>query len=238
MNVDAVRRIVRELIQKNDWELLTEDDLVGLVLNSGSELTATEVKRVATHHYSIAMYNACRGGEGPERRERGYLELHRYLYRAAYNKWPQIAEDATQAALLKVLEQIDRCRHPGTFLAFALYKLWGAFKTQAPSKDDDELLETIVEIVSEGEAADPEVHLDRQELWQELLGAIRRLPNERQQKAILLKYCAGLSDSEIAEQLETSVGNVGVLRHRGIVCGLRRDGGLRSYFESVSGAPL
>jgi RNA polymerase sigma factor (sigma-70 family) len=222
------------LIKKHDWALLQEEDLVELVLSSiESEVSPAEVKRLTKHRYTVALYEACRQTEDLDRRERGYHELHRFLFRAAYNRWPELAEDATQRALLLVYEQIDRCRSPGTFLAFALGKLRHAFKQEQRARGRELFWEELAQRGTERNRTRPSSRLDQQERYEVLLDAIRRLPNDLEQKAILLKFFGGLSDAEIGERLGIMVGYVRVLRHRGIAR-LRKDKRLRGYFKGAN----
>lgn len=230
----ACRRIVQTLIEKFDWALLQEEELVELVLGSiQSEVAPAEVERLTKHHYSIALYQACRQANDLARRERGYHELFRFLFRAAYNRWPELAEDATQRALLLVYEQIDRCRSPGTFPAFALNKLRHAFQQERRARGRELPLEEIIENSTERDRTTPESHLDRQERRQVLLDAIQRLPKDLERKAILYKLFGGLSDAEISERLGITAGYVRVLRHRGR-CRLRKDERLRGYFKGAN----
>lgn len=230
----ACRRTVRALVKKYGWALLSEDELVELVLGSVEPGTSsTEVKRLAKHYYVIAMYDACRQAEDQDRREQGYHELFRYLFRAAYNRWPELAEDATQRALVLVYEQIDRCRNPGTFLAFALGKLRHAFKQERRARGEEVSSEEIDRSSTERERAEAWAHLARQECCQNLLDAVRRLPNKLTRNAIFLKFFGGLSDAEIGERLGITANYVRVLRHRGIER-LRKDKRLRDYFEGTN----
>lgn len=227
----ACRRIVRALIEKYDWALLSEDELVELTLGSiRSQVAPAEVEKLTKHHYTIALYEACRQAEDLDRRERGYHELHGFLFRAAYNRWPELAEDATQRALLLVYEQIDRCRSPGTFLAFALGKLRHAFQQEQRARGRELPLAEIIQSSTERDRTVRSSHLDHQERCQVLLEAIQRLPNDLERKAILLKFFGGLSDAEIGARLEIAPGHVRVLRHRGIAR-LRKDKRLRAYFK-------
>jgi RNA polymerase sigma factor (sigma-70 family) len=227
----ACRRVVQGLIERHDWALLHEDDLVELLLTSAQpDASPTELNRLIRHHYTRILYEACRQTEDLGRRERAYHELFRYLFRAAYNRWPELAEDVTQQALVLVCEQIDRCRHPGAFLTFAFYKLLHAYQQERRARGSDWLAEEI------GQGSTGEIptavqsRLGQGERWQVLLDAIKRLPDDRQQKAILLRCLGGLSDEEISARLGITVSNVRVLRHRGIAR-LREDEQLRSYFE-------
>jgi RNA polymerase sigma factor (sigma-70 family) len=214
--------------------LLQEDDLLERVWGSVQpEGAAVEVERLIKHHYTIALYHACWQTEDLDRRERGYCELFRFLFRAACNRWPELAEDATQRALVLVYEQIDRCQSPGTFLAFALNKLRHAFQQEQRARGREQSLENVMGRESAGGAGMTfSALLDQQEGCQALLDAIRRLSREDQQKAILLKFFAGLSDGEIGERLGITPGHVRVLRHRGLAR-LRKDQHLRDYFEKL-----
>jgi hypothetical protein len=64
------RHIVRDLIRKYGWALLSEDELVELVLGSvESGIPPPEVARLAKHHYAIATYEACWQDKDHDRRE-------------------------------------------------------------------------------------------------------------------------------------------------------------------------
>lgn len=227
----ACQRIVRTLVEKYDWALLSEDELVQWVLSSiQSEVSPAEVERLTKRHYTMALYEACRQANDLARRERGYHELSHFLFRAAYNHWPELAEDAAQQALVLVYEQLDRCRDPGTFLAFALNKLRHAFQQEQRARGREVPLEEIVQSSTEWARLAPSSHLDQQERCQMLLEAIQRLPKVLERKVILLKFLGGLSDVEIGERLGITVGYVRVLRHRGMAR-LRKDKRLRGYFK-------
>jgi len=225
--------VVRELLQNRDWALLDEDVLVELVLDSTPpDPTPSELKKQAEHQYTIVLYEACKQKDDHARRERAYRELFHYLFRAAYNRWPDLAEDVTQRALVLVCEQVERCDHPGTFLAFALWKLRHALQLELKArgsnvprvKIDPDFLEQVP-------AALPR-HLDYQESLQILSEAIHRIPDARQREAVLLKFFGGLSDEDISEYLGVSQGYVRVLRHRGLEH-LRSDCKLGDYFPAL-----
>jgi RNA polymerase sigma factor (sigma-70 family) len=223
----ACRRVVRALIQKYDWALLEEDELVGLVLGSTQpEAPPAELKRLTRHHYTIALYEACRQTQDAKRRERGYHELHCFLY----NRRPELAEDAAQRALELVHEQIERCRNPAAFLTFAFYKMRDALKREARLVGKELPLVEMEESLSDRTASPAQSPLEQGERIRALVEAVRRLSDRRQQKVIILKYLGGLSDEEIGERLGLTVSNVRVLRHRGITR-LRMDEDLKDYFR-------
>jgi len=228
------RCIVRSLIERYEWALLQEDGLVDLVLDSvQSNAPPAKVKKLTKHHYTIALYQACRQSDNPDRRERAFYELHRYLYRAAFNRWPELAEDAAQQALLLVHEQINRCREPGAFLAFALGKLRHAFQKVRGTKRVEQSLEETSQTDIESISIPFSSRLDQQRCSQALQEAIARLPDERQRQTIRLKYFEGLSDKAIAAHLGTTAGNVRVLRHRAMAR-LQNDKQLKGFLEHES----
>ena len=154
-----------------------------------------------------------------QKREVAFGDLYRFLYRAAYNRWPELAEDATQRALVLVYEQIDRCREPGTFLAFALNKLRHAFQQEqrARKSSDASIDEEDLDLVlTDGEPDALEQRLLSEESTTALLQAVERLADPRQRSVVLWKFFGGLSDEEIGRQLGIQPGHVRVLRHRGL----------------------
>ena len=231
----ALQVVIRGLVQRYDWALLSEEALVEAVLSSiPPGASESEIRRQARHCYITVLYKACHQTDDQARRERAFHELSHYLFRAAYNRWPDMAEDVTQRALILVCEQIDRCEAPGTFLAFALWKLRHAFQQELKVRKNDDVPD---DDVSRGELqqrpSNPSDHVDQGECLRVLLEAIQLLPDIRKQKAIVLKFIGDLSDDEIAERLEVSVSNVRVLRHRGLRR-LRKDRRLRNYFKTMS----
>jgi RNA polymerase sigma-70 factor (ECF subfamily) len=180
-------------------------------------ITSAQVEKQVMQNYTTALYEACRQTQDLERRERAYSELHRLLFRAAYNRWPELAEDATKRALVLVYEQIDRCRSPGAFVAFALGKLRHAFQQEQRARGRELPLEKKTEKNAGGtEQATPPSLLIKRERRQTLLDSIAQLPNKRQQQTIILKYFAGLSDEAIGARLGLTANHVRVLRHRGM----------------------
>ncbi|MBN1584733.1 MAG: sigma-70 family RNA polymerase sigma factor [Anaerolineae bacterium] len=228
-------RVVQALVERYEWFLLSQDRLVELVLKEialpGSPAESVDVRCIekqAKHQYTAILYDACRQKDDLNRREQGYTELFRFLFRVAHNRWPELAQGATQRALVLVYEQIERCRSPGAFLAFALYKLRHAFKQEQRARiQDPRPIETIPHL--EADQTTPAVHLEEQECRQLLLEAVMSLPRAPEQKVILLKFFDGLSDMEIGERLGITTGYVRVLRHRGIDR-LRQDERLRDFF--------
>jgi RNA polymerase sigma factor (sigma-70 family) len=232
------QRVVHLLTAKYRWTLLSEEKLTALVIDAVQRGHILDnLEPLVTHLYTLALYSACRKKDDLELHERGYTDLFRYLYRAACQRWPDLAEDVTQRALLLVYQQIQRCTNPAAFRSFALFKLLQAAKELRRSAGIDQSLE----IISPAALAESDdtltAALVRQEGTGTLLDALKRL-QDAQRHTISLKFFSGLSDDEIAEQLAITAGHVRVLRFRGLEQ-LRQDPHLREYFErSVSPEPL
>jgi RNA polymerase sigma factor (sigma-70 family) len=228
----ACRPIVRALIAQYDWALPHEDELLAWVSDAirGSALP-TNLGKVA---YSVALYEACRQSEDVSRREGAYQELFRFLYRAAYNRWPALADDATQRALVLVYEQINRCRGPSTFLGFAFFKLRQAFTEEWRTRRRETPMEEVEPSNWREDRLAVETRLNQEECMPALVDAIARLLDERQRKVLLLKFLDGLSDEEIGARLGIGAGHVRVLRYRSLIR-LREDRRLKAcrYGERV-----
>ena len=182
----------------------------------------------------VALHEACHKVEDEARCERGYLELHRFLFRVACSRWPDMARIVTQRALVLVFEQIGRCQSPDTFGAFALNKLRQAFKDELRYRGKDAPRKKTNHVGTQGAWSTLQSQLANQESLRELIAAIRRLDRRRQQQVILFKFLGGLSDDAIANRLDIEVGNVRVIRCRGLKQ-LREDEQLKHYFEDWGG---
>lgn len=225
----ACQHVVHTLVEKYEWALLPEAELVELVLTAvPTETLPTNLEKLARNQYTRVMYEACRQTTDLGRRERAFQELFRFLYRAAYNYWPDLVEVVTQRALMLVYQQLDHCYNPGTFLGFAFNKLRQAVteELRARKKMDlslDEIQPDKIEVES------PQTPFSQVEQLQVLIEAIKNLRNEREQKVILWKFFDGLSDEEIAERLGITASYVLKLRYDGLAR-LRQDSQLRDYY--------
>jgi RNA polymerase sigma factor (sigma-70 family) len=227
--------VARALIEKYYWTLMSEAEL-GTTLLKASRVAAPPVNlaQLAMEQYNLALYEACRQTSDRARCERAYTELARYLQRVAYSRWPDLAETVAQRALELVYLKIAECRHPSKFLAFAAFKLWQAFKEETRERDKAGLsLESLLaEDKKQLHLSEIQVVLQSDLLKQEqcriLVEAIRRLPNRREQKVMLLKFFGGLSGRAIANRLEIEENLVRQLSHRALQR-LRHDEQLREY---------
>jgi RNA polymerase sigma factor (sigma-70 family) len=225
------QQIVQMLSAKYRWTLLSENELIRWLFEAAQpEALPTALERMVKQYYTLALYSACKQAEDRDRHERAYRDLCQYLYRVAYSRWPEIAEDVVQRALLLLYEQIDRCEKPAAFLAFALYKLLHAAKQERRSRSDDLHLQALERYDALCHQPAMGAPLLQQEGVQVILDAIARLPDKRKQSAVYLKAFAGLDDETIGARLEITPGHVRVLRHRALKS-LWVDHTLNDYFE-------
>lgn len=227
--IDRYRITIRSLTARYGWALLTEDQLLGQLLG---ELEPGEppadLERRIKNQYIVALYAACHPEADPQQQTQGYTDLARFLARPAYHRWPDLAEDVIQQALMLVHAHFQRCRAPITFQAFALNCLrWAAQQVAGRPAPAQPLPEE--QPATAAEPSDPGADLLAAERSRAVQEAVAALP-ERQRQTVVLKYFQHWSDEAIAEHLGSSPGNVRVIRHRALQQ-LRLHPGLRAYLD-------
>jgi RNA polymerase sigma factor (sigma-70 family) len=205
---------IRVLIAKYGWSLPSEHELVEPVLQT-MQGTPGGLEQAIKRQYMLTLYQACRQTTDLDRRKRAYADLGRYLYRAAYNRWPDIAEEVAHRALILTYERIDECKMPGAILTFALWQAKRAVQEIARLRRKEVSIEQMAEGGQDLAQLPIELPQFDQDCLRLLLDAIRRLP-ERQRLVIVHKYFDGVSDDVISQDTGLSVTNVRVLRNRGI----------------------
>src|SRR5213083_1585507 len=94
---DTYRAAIRTQIAHFDWHLLPEDELIERIFSAlPAKHLPDNLDTMIRSLYTVMLYEACRQSADLALHERGYADLFRYIYRAAHNKWPDIAEDVTQ----------------------------------------------------------------------------------------------------------------------------------------------
>lgn len=118
--------VAERLAAVYSWQLLSTADLSELVLAELQHDTCAplEIERITVAVYVEAISIACSGDEGAERQERGYSELFASLSGIARKKYPDVADEAAQMALVATFESFKECRNPRAFLLFAQQRLW------------------------------------------------------------------------------------------------------------------
>jgi RNA polymerase sigma factor (sigma-70 family) len=221
---------VETLLQRHSWQLIDKKECTRraiVIIRAGS---ITDPTRAAMNAYTLAMYHACSGAEGMQRRNMAYRELHRFLFDHARLRCVDVAEDATQRAIIRVYEAFNDCRKPGAFLAFALQRLRDSVK--AIRRHERRPLQSLErsfgdDLIPLGDLL-PDTSqpaMDEQMITDDLQAHLQQLYTEfrlrhpragKQLDALWLKYIDGLDDIAISQRLGTTTANVHVLRCRAI----------------------
>lgn len=225
---------IDRLLARHHWRLLERAEFLRRTMAACAEVEQPDVKFVARGVYNLAMYEACAGSQGAERRELAYTELFRMLYERAWQHYPEIAEDAAQEALAQTIARFAACREPRAFVPFAFQQLMSAARMLRRRARPAESLERAVcedgtplgETIATPAILEDDVlaSLDRAQIIALLERYQRQHPRAaRQIDAVRLKYLAGLDDATISEELGVPVKSVYELRSRGLRR-LREDG--------------
>lgn len=122
-----------------------------------------------------------------------------------------VAADLVQASLIKAYTNLDRCRNPERFGAWAYRIVSNRCKDYLKNiRRRDVDLEAAPPLEASG---GPERDLDRHELHEALEAALDRLPPE-QREAFVMKHAEGRSYEEMSELLGASVGALKMRVHR------------------------
>jgi RNA polymerase sigma factor (sigma-70 family) len=254
----ACDKVVSHLLERHGWQLLEKQGFARRLL-ARAQAAATEgaeplegeaLTALAVNEYCLVWYEACRSQGSVQ--SRAFSELARYLYDRAVAKYgdPALAQEVAQDALVLVYEQIESCRNPGAFMAFALLKLWNAatsyFRRHKRLLEQSETLLAHEggdeEAASEEAGADwvdrqplPDAVASDSERGEAIMARVTELLHDsprahKQLLAVLYKFVHGYSDQEIAAALETDIAGVHVLRSRGLAR-LREDAQLRALAQ-------
>lgn len=221
------RQAVMSLCRRWGWQLLDHDVFVERTVEFLRNGVAVDAEKAAIHAYNYALYDACSGNEGDQRRERAYYELWVYLSSVARLRYADVADDAAQRAIQRTLETFEQCRDAGTFMAFVLQHLRDAVRSiRRQSGPPNRSLDPGSDVQPPAEPRiEPQPDVD-----QKLLDAERRLALEQlavaflqrhpraknQFDALWLKYVENLDEAEISALLGKPVNIVYVLRARAI----------------------
>lgn len=209
--------VARQLLSRYGWAFVSVDELGRCIAQRVAHAEPSRPVSVLAHGCAAEfLYHACRVVDDPHRLEQGFIELYNYLERIAARRWPDRSSDIVQHALELTYRQIDRCKAPASFLAFARYKLLHAAKEASGSNvlaatfDDVSIIDQLVSPTDVGAEV-----MARAE-FEELLQAIERLHDLRQRAAILGKYFLQQSDHTIAARFGITPQYLAVLRGRAL----------------------
>jgi RNA polymerase sigma-70 factor (ECF subfamily) len=197
--------------------------MTDLTLNAGGSLLAGRSGEVALEYDAeVALIEQAK--EDPVAfgvlYERYVDRIYTYIYYRTGNQ--QDAEDLTARTFFKALDHINRFNNRGVPFSAWLYRIahnlvanWHRDRSRRPEL----ALEDQVNL-SHG-PGNPERLAEASEAREALMGAIRRLPDDRQQ-LILLKFSDALPNAQIGAIMGRSEGAIKSLYHRTLLA-LRED---------------
>lgn len=220
----------RQILSRYGWTFVTAAEL-GQRIARRLVITEEPAPLMVVAHACAAelLYHACRAVDEPQRIEQGYTELYHYLDRIAKRRWLDRGSDIVQHAIELTFQQVERCRAPSAFLAFARYKLLHAVKADLGIRAPAISLEDAAVTAQLAAGADVAAEVIGIAGLEELVLAIQRLPDPRQRTVVLGKYFLQQSDQMIATGLSITPQYVAVLRGRALKR-LREDLRLRRFF--------
>lgn len=120
------------------------------------------------------------------------------------------AEDVVQEAFLGLYRRWEALCDPGRAVAYARSSVLNGCRDVLRKRS-----RRVPAALAEPSAASAEAHVLLAEEHREVLAALRRLPG-RQREAVVLRYCLGLPEDEVAQAMNVSRGTVKSTSHRGL----------------------
>ncbi len=161
-----------------------------------------------------------------------FLYYHRRrsdLSHLARDELAQMAEDAAQDAVLKILDKLDTFRGDSKFTTWA-YRVainqaagdlrrrrWDNVSLDAMKEAADEALPPLLATLEDPTAGDPDSRATRNQVWQFITDVIENEFTERQRIVFVNQYFHGVPPATIAEQLGTNRNNIYKISHDGRV---------------------
>ena len=120
---------------------------------AGPDASSATFDRLAKHHYSALLYEACLQNRDPQKRGPPSGTCTASYTAEPITAGPSWRRTRPSARWSWSDVQLDRCREPGTFLAFALNKLRHAFQQeQRARKGSDVVLDDLADMLADGQA--------------------------------------------------------------------------------------
>jgi RNA polymerase sigma-70 factor (ECF subfamily) len=158
-----------------------------------------------------------------------YLYYHRRrsdLSHLAREELAQMAEDAAQDALLKILDHLDSFRGDSKFTTWA-YRVainqaagdlrrrrWDNVSLEAMTETTDETLPPLLATLEDPSAGgNPDQRVIRNQIWELIVDVIQNEFTERQRMVFVNEYFHNVPPDTIAEQLGTNRNNVYKIAH-------------------------
>lgn len=234
-DVAALEACVDAMVARYDWTAVTTAELVGGVLEARRTADRGTTDEALVHRcYRLRLYAACRSTIDPAARQRGFRDLHRYLYRVAWNMCAGMGDDAVndivQAALESVFLQIDALEHPEAFLKFAFNWLRATRTDYFRNERKQHRIRQAIGHERTGSGLDRMRDADVRVCFDLLMAKAAGL--EPKKRMLLWFKYLGRPDKEIAAELGTTENNV---RQRWFQLRgqLRKDPELRRCFDAI-----
>lgn len=157
-----------------------------------------------------------------------FLYYHRRrsdLAHLAREELAQMAEDAAQDALLKILDKLDTFRGDSKFTTWAYrvainqaagglrQRRWNNVSLDALKDAAGETLPPLLATLEDPTASDPDTRVTRNQIWELINNVIQNEFTERQRTVFLNQYFHDVPPAVIAEQLGTNRNNVYKIAH-------------------------
>lgn len=228
---DHCQSIIDHLREKNDWQLIVDEDLFLDMVQAEAMLRLQEtntqlldkiIEDAVVNRYCHLWHWACAQTNTPIQ-ARAIAELQKLVY-------PRIllivgdehvTEDVSQQVIVNLWKKLEQIKDPGRFIKWVTVSAVRAAKKRVLSDNtqrlkqathDDELFRAkIQETLSRHE---PQM---RDEIITELTIAIRScLRSKKQQEAIIRSFFGDKEHTTIAEELGTTPANLSVLKSKAL----------------------
>lgn len=144
--------------------------------------------------------------------ERYGVALHRYV--AAIVAGSHLAEDIVAETYMRMLKRIGDDKMTGAPFRARLYRIARNLAINAVTRDRS-VPGDVLRVRSETLSGNPAEVFEREELHEALRRSLKTLTDEQQQ-VLLLRFVAGMSIAEVAQQVQRSEGAVKQLQFRAL----------------------
>lgn len=166
--------------------------------------------------------------------ERYVEKIYKYIYYRTGNH--QDAEDLTAGVFFRAMAHIEHYTERGVPFQAWLYRIAHNLVANWHRDRGRRKIIPLEEFVSSGLHFDaPDAHAEDKEEREQLMRALERLPEERQQ-LLTLKFVSHLSNAEIGEVLDRTEGAIKSLYHRTLLA-LRDDIEMQQSGRGAADAP-
>lgn len=145
-----------------------------------------------------------------------YQEHVQAIYRYVYYRVGsvQLAEDITAEVFLRAIDSLPNYRPRGAPFRAWLYRIARA-RVADHFREKKRMATTSLETEIESDDVSPQQQIERAHAIQRLQHSLLELTHD-QQKVIVLKFVEAMSNAEIAQMMDKTVGSIKSLQHRAL----------------------